>query len=138
MCGDDFQTGGFADDGQIALGSVLSKVTGPELHVLFINQTHEDDLGMLRPRSRSGDVEEGLEEGRHRTLGVAGATAIDATIPHHRRQLQRVGRLTHGVHVRSQKDPMSHLTAWRQSNQEVGAPGNHRLRFHIQALTTSR
>ena len=134
--GDDFQPGGFTHDGQIRLGSVLGEVSGTELHVLLVDQTDKEDLGVGRTRARSGHVQQRLEIGGHRTLGVAGTPAIDPAVPHDRLELGLVGRFTDRVQVRCQKHPMADLTPWRHSHQQVRTTRNHRLTFHRQALAS--
>jgi hypothetical protein len=107
--GHDLQTGGFADECQIALGSVTGKVSGTQLHVLLVDQSDKEDLGVRRPWARRGHVDQGLEESAHGPLGVASAATIDATIADHGFELQGVGRFTDRVEVRCQKDSTADL-----------------------------
>ena len=45
----NFQAGRLTDNCQIALRPVAGKVSGTQLHVLFVDEADKEDLGMRRP-----------------------------------------------------------------------------------------
>ena len=103
----NFQAGRLTDNCQIALRPVAGKVSGTQLHVLFVDEADKEDLSMRRPWARCGHVEQGLKVSADRPFGVARAAPIHAPIADNGLELQRVGRFTDCVEVRSQQDSMA-------------------------------
>ena len=78
---------------------MAGKVSGTQLHVLFVDEADKEDLSMRRPWARGGHVEQGLEEGADRPFCIARAAPINAPIADDGLELQRVGGFTDRVEV---------------------------------------
>ena len=79
---------------------MAGKVSGTQLHVLFVDEADKEDLGMRRPWARDGHVEQGLKVSADRPFGVARAAPINAPIADDGLELQRIGGFTDRVEVR--------------------------------------
>ena len=115
--GDDLQPGWFARNSQVTLGAFLGKRSGPSLPELLVHQTYKEDFRFPGSVAFAREFEECRKESGHRSLGIAGPSAVHFSVFDLWAKILLGGR--HDIQVRGEHDRVSSLSNGFQPGDQI-------------------
>ena len=115
--GDDLQTGGFADDGEIGLEAGIGQCARTALGSFLVHEAGKNDFGFGGALPGAGEFANRGEHGGDGAFGVARAASVEAAVFDAGNQLVRCGDI-HRVQMRREQDALADFAGGSEPGED--------------------